>query len=430
MPNAAIHDWLEQRRRDNDFEVTGVPFSELTGWRFEPGTGDLRHVSGRFFAIQGLRVRTEIAAWSQPIINQPEIGLLGIVTKEYGGVLYFLMQAKMEPGYANLLQLAPTVQATRSNGAAVHGGRKPHYLELFTSQEHVLVDSLQSEHGAWCLRKRNRNVVVHIPGHVPERDGFCWLTLGQILRQLRNDDVVNMNARSVLSCIPVASGHNASANGAGCAGLCTTGRSVRRILHWLADFRSRKELVQEIIPCDRVEQWRRLPDEIVHVERRRFTVRGVRVEAASREIGHWTQPLLCPVDAGLAALVICRAVGETRLLMQGRVEAGTIDVAELAPTVQCVPGGDEGPPPRYLGWVLAASAERIRYDAVQSEEGGRFYHARSRYMILEADEEFAAQPPDDYIWVTFGAATELTGLGYHLNVQARTLIAALRSILA
>ena len=46
-------------------------------------------------------------------------------------MLHCLMQAKMEPGNVNPLQLSPTVQATRSNYTQVHRGTGTRYLEYF-----------------------------------------------------------------------------------------------------------------------------------------------------------------------------------------------------------------------------------------------------------------------------------------------------------
>jgi oxidase EvaA len=34
-------------------------------------------------------------------------------------------------------------------------------------------------------------------------ENFCWLTLGQIKRFLQNDNIVNMNTRTVLSCTQI-----------------------------------------------------------------------------------------------------------------------------------------------------------------------------------------------------------------------------------
>ncbi|WP_347359799.1 NDP-hexose 2,3-dehydratase family protein [Streptomyces sp. 150FB] len=148
-------DWLAEQRAGSAFSVDQVPFAQLDGWGFDPGTGNLGHHSGRFFTIEGLRVHLEpahVEQWTQPIIVQREIGILGILVKEFDGVLHCLMQAKMEPGNSNLVQLSPTVQATRSNYSGVHKGRAIPYLDYFRAPRRstVLADSLQSEQGSSC----------------------------------------------------------------------------------------------------------------------------------------------------------------------------------------------------------------------------------------------------------------------------------------
>lgn len=94
------------------------------------------------------------------------------------------MQAKIEPGNLNIVQLSPTLQATRSNYTRVHGGKSPNYLEYFNGEKevYVLVDQLQSEQGARFLHKRNRNIIVEIneDEEISVKDGFIWVSLGQI----------------------------------------------------------------------------------------------------------------------------------------------------------------------------------------------------------------------------------------------------------
>ena len=93
--------WIKRRNREVAVKVEPVPFAALKGWHFDGVTGDLQHDSGKFFSIVGLDVYTNtgsVSHWQQPIINQPEVGYLGIICKEFDGVLYFLLQAKIEPG--------------------------------------------------------------------------------------------------------------------------------------------------------------------------------------------------------------------------------------------------------------------------------------------------------------------------------------------
>ncbi|MGW2055536.1 NDP-hexose 2,3-dehydratase family protein [Streptomyces sp. NPDC001840] len=435
MRTSEVAGWLARRREAHHFAVRRIPFADLAGWSFLPGTGNLGHHSGRFFTVEGLRAavdRGPYRDWQQPIINQPEVGILGILAKEFDGLLHFLMQAKMEPGNPNLLQLSPTVQATRSNYTKVHQGADVRYLERFLRPEdgggRVLADALQSEHGSWFFRKSNRNMIVETSDEIVPHDDFCWLTLGQIGELLRLDNVVNMDARSVLAGAPVA--------GAPEAPDPVPVRSETQLLSWFAAERS-DYVKAERVPLDGLDGWRRGLWAVEREDGRFFRVVAVAVEAGSREVGGWTQPLFEPTGRGIAAFVTRRFQGVPHVLVQARVEAGLYHGVELAPTVQCVPENHAhlAPEdrPRFLDVVLGAPRERIRYEAVHSEEGGRFLNAESRYLIVEAPDtptapgtpEVPDTAPPGFHWATVAQLGALARHGYYLNVQARSLLTVL-----
>jgi oxidase EvaA len=75
--------------------------------------------------------------------------------------------------------------------------------------------------------------------------------------------------------------------------------------------------------------------------------------------------------------------------------------------------------------VLDAPAGRIRYDTVQSEEGGRFFNAQNRYQVIEVPADFNVDVPADYGWITLHQAMDLLQHSNYLNVQARTLLTGL-----
>ncbi|MFD5035408.1 NDP-hexose 2,3-dehydratase family protein [Streptomyces sp. NPDC058405] len=426
-------DWLAERGRANTFRVERIPFAELDGWSFQESTGNLVHRSGRFFTVEGLHVTEEgephgdgpYADWYQPIIKQPEVGILGILVKEFDGVLHFLMQAKMEPGNPNLLQLSPTVQATRSNYTKAHKGADVKYIEYFVgpNRGRIIADVLQSEHGSWFYRKSNRNMVVEAVGDVPLLDDFCWLTLGQIHELLSRDNVVNMDSRTVLSCLPFADGSDGAL------------LSDIELLSWITGERTRHSVRTERVPLDSIPGWKRGESEIEHGEGRYFNVVAVSVRAGNREVTGWTQPLFEPVGLGVTAFLTREFGGVQHVLAHARVEAGFLDTLELGPTVQCTPDNyahlPEKERPRFLDTVLRAGADRIRYEVVHSEEGGRFLNAESRFLIVEADEADAPlDPPPGYAWVTPAQLTTLVRHGHYLNVQARTMLACLNATAA
>ncbi|MET7800835.1 NDP-hexose 2,3-dehydratase family protein [Streptomyces decoyicus] len=423
LRTAEVHGWMAERHASHRFAVRRIPFAALTGWSFAPGTGNLRHDSGRFFTVEGLQVSVGTGPfphWQQPIIKQPEVGILGILAKEFDGVLHFLMQAKMEPGNRNLLQLSPTVQATRSNYTKVHRGADVRYLDHFLrpAPGSVVADVLQSEHGSWFFRKSNRNMIVETRDEVPVAEDFCWLTLGQIGRLLRRDNVVNMDARSVLACLPTG-----GAPGSGAPYGDTD------LLSWFTAERSRHTVCAERIPLDAVAGWRRGPHTIERPDGRYFRVVAVAVEAGSREVTGWSQPLIEPCGPGVTAFLTRHVDGVLQVLVHARVEGGFLDTVELGPTVQCVPGNHAALPPGdrppFLDTVLTAAPGRIRYTAVHSEEGGRFLNAESRYLFVEAADDMPQELPPGYRWVTPGMLGALVRHGHYLNVQARSLLSLL-----
>ncbi|MFG2016546.1 NDP-hexose 2,3-dehydratase family protein [Actinomadura geliboluensis] len=434
--------WLAERRDRNPFEVTGVPFARLDGWAFASGSGDLVHRSGRFFSVEGIRVRAgrgPVRTWEQPIINQPDVGVLGIVAREIDGVLRFLMQAKAEPGNVNTVQLSPTVQATASNFQRVHGGAPSRYLEYFARDglARVLVDVLQSEQGAWFRGKRNRNIVVETTGPVDVHEDFAWFTLGELYALLRLPNVVNMDARTVLSCLPLPVAAD-PADGFGAA-LRRSARALDRgALHrpgevrgWLTARKMAHTLDVRPVPLDAVEGWRRDDREIFHTGGRHFTISGVRVRASNREVRDWCQPLLRPRGTGLAVFLARPIRGVLHVLARADLAPGHRDVVEVGPTVQCTPADQARLPPsdraRYLDLVTAGGGA-VRYDVEQSEEGGRFQRAVTRNQIVQVDDDFPLEVPPDFRWLTVAQLRELTRASYQVNIEARTLALCLHAL--
>jgi oxidase EvaA len=192
-----IKEWIKQRNDAVSVRIENICFNEMDKWRLDKEKGLLRHTSGKFFTIEGINVTTnwgKVKEWEQPIINQPEIGYLGIITREVDGILYFLLQAKIEPGNVNNVQLSPTLQATKSNYTQVHKGKKPLYLEYFQNAkpEQILLDQIQSEQGSRFLRKRNRNIIIKIDKEIPII----------IMSANAKDENINLDVQATL-CKPV-----------------------------------------------------------------------------------------------------------------------------------------------------------------------------------------------------------------------------------
>lgn len=440
--------WLSSFAAERPQVVREITFEELGEWSFAEKTGDLVHKSGQFFRVTGVRVSTDLGlltSWDQPIIDQPEIGILGIIARDIDGVMHLLMQAKMEPGNPSGVQLTPTVQATRSNYTQVHQGSRPRYLDYFLNRDRsrVIVDQLQWEHGSAFLKKRNRNVVLEVDDDdLPAEPGFEWLTLGQVKKLLEVPNLVSMDTRTVIACLPIVDAHRKDwrseigpnvVTSLGAAALDSLGSPEAHsadyeVQSWLTDLKCRHHLTVVPIGLSQVSGWHRTDRAISHSDAPFFRVIAVDVESRSREVVHWTQPMIASRPRGLIAFVISQIDGLLHVLVKARAEPGSADTLILGPTVQSALGFEStrtsGDRSGIVDLVANAAADDIRYSNVQSEEGGRFHHVESEYRIVEiADGDRLSLPPE-YLWLSLRQVHELLQFGL-LSVEARSLLACL-----
>jgi len=441
----AVKQWLREQNEKVHVSVNKVRFDQMEKWGYSSETGRIRHESGKFFSIDGIRIKTNWGAvpdWDQPIINQPEVGYLGFITKVIDGMLHFLVQAKIEPGNVNHVQLSPTLQATRSNYTQIHQGKKPLYLEYFqqATPAQILIDQLQSEQGARFLRKRNRNIIIRTEEDLPHYDNFIWLTLGQLKALMHTDNLVNMDTRTVISGICIGSDTNnlqfsSTSTHPLAAGFLNSTRdqsqavhSIEAIITFITALKSTYDLEVDRIDLKKVRNWIFDADAIRHEENKYFRVIAVDVEIGNREVVKWSQPMVEPAQEGLCAFVCKNINGVLHFAMQAKLECGNFDIVEFAPTVQCLTGNyltSSSSSLPFLDYVLHSRNEQRILDVLQSEEGGRFYKEQNRNMIVLAGDDIDDQLPEKFIWLTLGQIHTFLKFNNYLNIQARSLISAI-----
>lgn len=449
---AEVIQWLKEQNDRTHVSVKKIPFSGLVNWAFDDDKGVLKHNSGKFFSIDGVRINTnwgDVASWEQPIINQPEIGYLGFIVKEFNGVLHFLMQAKIEPGNTNYVQLSPTLQATKSNYTRVHKGRTPDYLEYFQNAkpEQILVDQLQSEQGARFLRKRNRNIIIKTEDDIKLKENFIWLTLAQVKELMSVNNLINMDTRTVIAGIPYGehfaedntiysisdSSNNTNNIGTKLLESALSQAGAVHTFEHIINFITKQKCFFEIdvrqVPVKKLKHWNISGTEIYHDENKYFKIIATEVEIGNREVLHWTQPMVQPAQEGICAFVCKELNGVLHFIVQSKLECGNFDIIEFAPTVQCLTGNYRNTFSAstlpFLDYVMKAPPDKIIFDTMQSEEGGRFFLEQNRNMLVMAGNEIQDELPDNYIWMTLNQLQTFIKFNNYVNIQARSLIAAM-----
>lgn len=424
--------WFEERKKQTDVTLKRITLEECTPWYYDDKAGCIRNVSDSFFRITGLNCyKGGELLYSQPIIEQYEIGYLGILCCKINNVWHYLMQAKIEPGNVNVVQLSPTLQATKSNFTRKHGGAEPAFLKYFTNMntDDIIVDQIQSEQSSRFLRKRNRNVIRVVHSVLPETETHKWMTLSQIKKLMHIDNMVNMDTRTVLSCIPyVLMGEEGDVPFKDTLYFYRSAWNLNRktlvnIYNNINDVKMFEDYRIEKTDLYSLNGWKMDKGEFISEHYSPFKVIFCDIHIEGREVTNWKQPLLAATEMAMFGLICTDDNGMLKFLTKTRFEVGCFDTIEIGPTIQRE-GGSMQPLDciEELFYEEVAKGKNIIADVILSEEGGRFYQEENRNVIIYVDKDKIEHLPRGYVWSDYGTLNMLTQVNNCLNIQLRNLL--------
>ena len=436
MPINSIDKILEWVKHYNEKVFVSIEKSRLSNsdyWFYDEIAGEITNTNRSFFSVKGLEVYDsgELVK-EQPIIIQDEIGYLGIICKIFSGEPHFLMQVKIEPGNINKIQISPTIQATKSNFTQKHGGKKPAYLDYFVnaSYDEIVVDQIQSEQSSRFFGKRNRNIIINPKNDVEVLPTHMWITLPQLKKLMRVNNLINMDTRTVLSCLPVnfilKYYEGQISDKSLVKSMEYESDNISQIYHYINDYKMFNSLTNRFVPLFSLKSWNMKNDEFVCKNDYSFKIIFCDIEIEGREVKRWTQPLFEATGIATFALMTTVDNGVRKFLVKGLSEVGCFDKMELAPTIQreyvnnCPKNFVED----YFDRAVA-NQKNIKFDTLLSEEGGRFYCEQNRNLIIEVDMKDFENLPDGYFWTDFKTLNTLNQVNNCLNIQLRNLLSVL-----
>nr|WP_296455542.1 NDP-hexose 2,3-dehydratase family protein [uncultured Acetatifactor sp.] len=431
--------WIYEKNQKVKINIEKIKYDYTGGyWYYDPERGEICNKSNSFFQIKGLIEHGGKGDMEQPIIIQNEIGYLGIIGKVINGVLYFLMQAKIEPGNVNKIQISPTIQATKSNFMRSHGGRTPAYLEYFSNKHNyeIVVDQIQSEQSSRFLGKRNRNIIIIVDDDIEVLESHRWMTLGQIKQLMHYDNLVNMDARTVISCIPFSlreftyreltyikslfrreSFFNSVFFG-------EAGIRINKIYQYINEIKMLDKSTVELVKLDSLKSWSMVKGEFVS-HGAEFKIIYCNIEIEGREVCCWQQPLIEAVGESKFGLIYCIEDNMMKFLIQTKSEVGCFDRIEIGPSVQL---GPNDAPKNEVDKIFIEnmlSEKNVDFQGLFSEEGGRFYHEQNRNVVMQIKKSELQSLPEGYFWVDFQTMNILIQFNNCLNIQLRNLLSIL-----
>ena len=437
-----ILSWINEKNKAVKVDIKKIPYDyDGENWHYDIERGEIRNKDGSFFQIKGLQktISGEVVL-EQPIIIQNEIGYLGIICKEYDGVLYFLMQAKIEPGNVNKIQISPTIQATKSNFMQAHGGKVPANLEYFSNKHNyeIIVDQIQSEQSSRFLGKRNRNIIIVVNDEIEVLESHRWMTLGQIKQLMSYDNLVNMDTRTVISCIPFSLREFSYKELSHIKTLFkdepfynsvffgNSGSEINKIYQYMNDIKMLDRSEIKLVDLFSLNSWQIEPDKI-YSNQGAFKVVYCDIEIEGREVRRWQQPLFEASGQSIFGLLYCIEDNNQKFLIHTKSEVGCFDKIEIGPSVQLEPV--DNPNSSLVDALFTYNLQHnkgIEFSGLFSEEGGRFYQEQNRNVIMKIDKNDLPNPlPDGYFWADFQTLNILIQFNNCLNIQLRNLLSIL-----
>lgn len=431
-----IFSWIKDKNEKLEVNIFKTKLNNDGFWFYDDNLGIIRNKNNSFFHIRGIERNNEINKYQQPIIVQSEIGFLGIICKKINGVLHFLMQAKIEPGNINKIQISPTIQATKSNFTQKHGGNKPAYLEYFLNvqADHIIVDQIQSEQSSKFYKKRNRNIVILVEDDIQVLDSHKWMTLNQIKKLMRYDNIVNMDTRTVISCLPFSEINienkiwlNKNFNIMLLNSIFNNDKNMLpMIFNKINNYKMFAEDSVKLIRLDELNDWVISNQEIVCKKNSSFKVIFCDISIEGREVKKWEQPLFEAIGQAVFGLLVTYRNNKIEFLVKLRSEIGCFDKVELGPTIQKEANDNTiNNEIERVFFNKLNNLDNIWFDTMLSEEGGRFYHEENRNIIIWIDEKEVYELPDNYIWIDYKHICKMIQFNNVVNIQLRNLISVL-----
>lgn len=263
-------------------EIAEVDFPKA----WELADGVIRHREINFFEVIGQESPDHGAVI---LLRQRETALVGLLTARSGGRTWVLLNARVEPGLHRGCQFSTTIQSTPGNYERRHGGAPTPFIDHFVNSDAdldrtILYDSWQYDWGQYYDSKIKRFMIVDVgeAGELPRvPEPLVWAGVEEL-------DALVLSDYAITSDLRVA------------AGLFAALRTGTKPPQAEPGKRPNTGARAHDVPLPLLHNWRLHERGLDEIDRVHGTgLRFVRVEAPSREVPGWEQPLMT-VDEDLS----------------------------------------------------------------------------------------------------------------------------------
>ena len=212
---------------------------------------------------------------------------------------------------------------------------------------------MQSEQSSRFYKKRNRNIIIMVDEELEIEESHKWMTLGQIKECLKVDSLVNMDTRTVLSCLPFEK-EELSENELKEIEAMFLDKALyksifskndnaqfHKIFNRINNYKMYNLEKSRLLPLKSLKGWKMKKKEISCRTPYDFKVIYCRIEIEGREVRYWEQPLIEALGMAVFGIFTCVDQEVRKFLVRVKPEMGCFDSAELGPIVQLEPSNEK-----------------------------------------------------------------------------------------
>ena len=404
-----INKWLLNQKKKNKMKISKIDILDVENW--EINNQKIYNYNKAFFSIVPFKFETNKKKdWFQPLIIQKEVGILGILKKKINNTDHYLLQAKVEPGNKNGVQLSPTVQATKSNYLQKHGGKKTNYLNFFVNNKlkiKTITKVKLSEQGTRYLDKANNNILIDLKNEkIKKIKNYIWVTKENLSYLLKKKNLLNMDTISVLSC-------SVKKN--------TIDNPVNNFLILINTLDNLKiKIKKKIVLFSELKDWKILKNKIVDIKKVFFSIIFLKIQASSREVRQWCQPIISDHNITLNGFLIQKIKKTNHYLLQ-RVQEPGLPLPKYTSTILVKNYSKNINKKNIKYFNFFKNKKNIKF--INSDEGGRFFKNETHNLIYHLKDKKSLSLTDNYKWASHNQIIDLINKNL-LTIEARNLFAS------
>ncbi|MFW5804017.1 MAG: NDP-hexose 2,3-dehydratase family protein [bacterium] len=424
-----IKSWISDYKTHIKYKIENVSLREMDGWKYNEETDVIERFDQAFFSVIAVKSPLMIDKFNElPLINQPEIGILGFIINQTKTGTKILLQAKSEPGNVGLTQIGPSVQATKSNYTSKHHGKNQKYIEYFLDVNYPKkIELKQSEQGTRFFNKYNLNTIIHIDEKLIkiEEEKYKWFYLEEIIESLHEDYLYNTDFKSVFSLLIedriiqkkyLSKSYNPFLK----SYFNNKENDVSPIIQSINKTRKEKHFNVSITGISKLQNWFFSEKGISSKNILNHGIQFFNIELDDREIPAWGQPLITKQSQELIVLLCFAEKGEMKFVFRERPEIGFTNFIQLAPTIQF----------DFLETSNNFSVNgKCLIEFYQSEEGGRFFKNISKYSIYEIEKSEIENMPDSFKILDLYQICQLLKIEGIFTNEARSIVTGITKLI-